>query len=435
MQVPFLSTHIYHAEAVRATMNNSTPEMLAALEDELILAFEDEVSELEKAADNDGWFRYPADAGLRIVSRSASRAMFGIGLCRNEAFNKLTIEFSLGFAKAGFAGMLLPNSVRNVLRPLLSRRPRESAKRITEIMRPELEKRMRRLESNLKAREEGRSGDIVPLPADTLSCLIEETHKHGPDHFTVENIAGCCRIYSFVAIHSTNLCIFHSLLNLASLTYQQDDGQRASYVPSLRDELSEIYASEVLPTATSEARHIDHQNAPKLHPFSKGWTGAALDGLRGLDSFVRENLRMKMQGPTSLHRTVAADGGITLKSGLHLPKGTFIAVPARSIQIHESNDPDAAEFNGWRTGRPGQADKGDAATTTSSTYFPFGTGKHACPGRFFAVKEIKLVLKHILLNYEIKEIEPRPKDPNLFVYQIPPTRGVSPILLRRRKVQ
>lgn len=31
-----------------------------------------------------------------------------------------------------------------------------------------------------------------------------------------------------------------------------------------------------------------------------------------------------------------------------------------------------------------------------------GHGLHACPGRFFASNEIKLLLSHLILNYDIK---------------------------------
>jgi cytochrome P450 len=32
----------------------------------------------------------------------------------------------------------------------------------------------------------------------------------------------------------------------------------------------------------------------------------------------------------------------------------------------------------------------------------FGYGRHACPGRFFAANEIKMILATMLLNYDIK---------------------------------
>lgn len=32
----------------------------------------------------------------------------------------------------------------------------------------------------------------------------------------------------------------------------------------------------------------------------------------------------------------------------------------------------------------------------------FGYGRHACPGRFFAANEIKLILARILVDYDIR---------------------------------
>lgn len=38
--------------------------------------------------------------------------------------------------------------------------------------------------------------------------------------------------------------------------------------------------------------------------------------------------------------------------------------------------------------------------TTSPNHLAFGHGKHACPGRFFATTEIKIILCHLLIKYE-----------------------------------
>jgi cytochrome P450 len=34
-------------------------------------------------------------------------------------------------------------------------------------------------------------------------------------------------------------------------------------------------------------------------------------------------------------------------------------------------------------------------------YLPFGHGRHACPGRFFAATELKGMLAHVM-NYDVK---------------------------------
>jgi cytochrome P450 len=35
-------------------------------------------------------------------------------------------------------------------------------------------------------------------------------------------------------------------------------------------------------------------------------------------------------------------------------------------------------------------------------FVSFGTGRHACPGRFFAVYEIKALVAHVLMTYDVK---------------------------------
>ncbi|KAF9440668.1 cytochrome P450, partial [Macrolepiota fuliginosa MF-IS2] len=52
-------------------------------------------------------------------------------------------------------------------------------------------------------------------------------------------------------------------------------------------------------------------------------------------------------------------------------------------------------------------------TALNPEYMLFGLGRHACPGRFFAVAEMKAIVARILLNYDIKltdEEAGRPKD-------------------------
>ncbi|KAI9568081.1 hypothetical protein HD554DRAFT_2102827 [Boletus coccyginus] len=40
--------------------------------------------------------------------------------------------------------------------------------------------------------------------------------------------------------------------------------------------------------------------------------------------------------------------------------------------------------------------------STSLEYLPFGHGRHACPGRFFAASELKSMLAHVVMSYDIK---------------------------------
>lgn len=51
--------------------------------------------------------------------------------------------------------------------------------------------------------------------------------------------------------------------------------------------------------------------------------------------------------------------------------------------------------------------------TTGQDHLAWGHGNHACPGRFFAAAEIKIVLVHLLLKYDFRVIkgqEPKVKE-------------------------
>ncbi|KAJ7026187.1 hypothetical protein C8F04DRAFT_966687, partial [Mycena alexandri] len=62
----------------------------------------------------------------------------------------------------------------------------------------------------------------------------------------------------------------------------------------------------------------------------------------------------------------------------------------------------------------------------------FGYGRWVCPGRFFPTVQMKGVMAHILMNYDVRaQIEGiRPPNISLWMFVIPHPRGK--ILLRRR---
>lgn len=59
---------------------------------------------------------------------------------------------------------------------------------------------------------------------------------------------------------------------------------------------------------------------------------------------------------------------------------------------------------------PGNEHKHQFVTTTTE-HFVFGHGVHACPGRFFAAMETKILLLHLVMKYDFKlQSEGRPKN-------------------------
>lgn len=109
-----------------------------------------------------------------------------------------------------------------------------------------------------------------------------------------------------------------------------------------------------------------------------------------------------------------AEQAITLSDGTPIPKSTMLVLsmqnmwspttypspytfqPHRFLTLRHNNNNDPARAH--------------AAEFTSATteHMGFGFGRHACPGRFYAVAFVKMVLCHVLLKYDLRLVGGRP---------------------------
>lgn len=141
---------------------------------------------------------------------------------------------------------------------------------------------------------------------------------------------------------------------------------------------------------------------------------------------------------------------LVLSDGIHIPARTITGVPSHAITHDPALYPDPGRFDGFRfipseaLNKPLSDGSGPPPststlhtpptfTTTNAANLSWGFGKHACSGRFFASSEIKMVMAHLLLNYDFKFEDPnaqRPKNIS-FELQNSPDLGVK-VLLRRR---
>jgi len=53
--------------------------------------------------------------------------------------------------------------------------------------------------------------------------------------------------------------------------------------------------------------------------------------------------------------------------------------------------------------------KSKSSATLDETFLGFGFGKHACPGRFFAINEMKVFMAYLVQNYDVEFIRERPE--------------------------
>jgi cytochrome P450 len=108
----------------------------------------------------------------------------------------------------------------------------------------------------------------------------------------------------------------------------------------------------------------------------------------------------------------------TFSDGTFIPAGTVVSVCSDSVQLDPQTYEDPLRFDGFRFVKmkeravlQGYPDKKFDMATANSETVSFGQGRHACPGRFFASTEIKLMLAHIVITYDVKLVDGvRPPD-------------------------
>lgn len=135
----------------------------------------------------------------------------------------------------------------------------------------------------------------------------------------------------------------------------------------------------------------------------------------------------------SMNRMVKKN--ITLSDGTVLPAGSRIMVlddKATDSKIYpEPAKFDVARFKNMRE-RQGEENR-HQFVTTSSDHMGFGHGQHACPGRFFASNEMKILLCFLLLQYDFRYV---PEETKPTVREIALSKMADPrtkVQIRRRR--
>ncbi|RWA08687.1 hypothetical protein EKO27_g6423 [Xylaria grammica] len=137
-----------------------------------------------------------------------------------------------------------------------------------------------------------------------------------------------------------------------------------------------------------------------------GWTDKLFGKLALQDSFIRELNR--------LYPTGAMDENFTFSGGLRVPRGTRVTFPIMAIMKENERLMNPGEFDAYRFLKrrdvPRNDDRGTeyqwAASSISPENLMFGYGKHACPGRYYCIRQAKLIFTKLLVDYDIEWTEP-----------------------------
>ncbi|RYP59541.1 hypothetical protein DL769_008483 [Monosporascus sp. CRB-8-3] len=351
------------------------------------------------------------DTALKIIAGAANGVFCGKPLCRNPKFLDALRDHAMGI----FGSALVIGCTPRLLQPI----PGIIAAHVCEylfqkaakIALPFIEERL----ANTAKLKANHKYEWSP-PNDGLQWIIDECYGSSrPSQLDPKRVCHRLLLINDVSLHTTAFTMQDFILNLFSTD------PSLGYVEILREECA---------TVLGEAGGV--------------WTRNAVEKLKLVDSAIRESMRLSPVGTIMLPRKVKHTGGLPLRNAKYpVPVGTDISVPIQPIHHDESIYPEARRYLPFRFAEPeavlrirGRLGLGDteksgrgageppapkqeearvkSTVMLDEDFLSFGvSGKHACPGRFFALVEMKLFVAHLLLNYEVEYLQERPAPVNI----------------------
>jgi len=361
----FENENVFIHHVIRSTLTPSLPRLNAGISEEVAESMRLELPQ------SSNWSEVLINQKLlRIIAMVSGRVFVGPELCRDERYLDASINYTVD-------QMTAVNAISKVpafLRPLVATRLPE-----TQTLYRHIDAGIEVISPLIIARRKAAEKGNYKAPNDLLQWIIDAQTKLGT--VSDRDLAMSQLTASFVAIHTTTAATTNALYWLAA---------KPELTPMLREDVQQALAE------------------------SKGeFTSLALQNMKKLDSFLKECMRLSPGNVASFTRKVLKS--LKLPNGQTIPEGMFIGVSAQGVNQDPEIFPDPEVFDALRFYklREGKvhAESGTKAAesvtqaqlvSVGTTHLTFGYGKHACPGRFFAVNEIKIIMANILCHYEIR---------------------------------
>uniref|UniRef100_A0A0W0EXB6 Cytochrome p450 n=2 Tax=Moniliophthora roreri TaxID=221103 RepID=A0A0W0EXB6_MONRR len=340
------------------------------------------------------------DSMIKVVARSANR-VFAADLCRNEEYLMSCVHWTQDIQVSAAVLHMIPKFMKPYLARFITYRNRQDTKMFMKHALPVVTQRIENMTRKLNDKT-----FEYEAPNELLTWMIQESFKRTTESETsAESLAYRLLLLNYPAISTSTIAATNAILDVISTPPSEG----------------------VLASLTEEATRVCEEH-------SGDWNRHAVNQLIRIDSTLRESSRYSGIGGTGLARRVKPSNGLSLPDGTWLPKGATIGVGQVGIHFDPANyGVTADKFDAFRFSRPkeeGTATTNEDFVTTSEKYLTFSHGVHSCPGRHFAANELKLILAHLVMNYEIQPMATRPPNTPLGDVNIPPLKATMKI--RRR---
>ncbi|KAF6804755.1 cytochrome p450 [Colletotrichum sojae] len=330
---------------------------------------------------------WPSRDLAALVARTSARLFLGEELCRNTDW----VRASSAYTHTVFQAVQVLRQFPPVLRPIANRllpickQTRAALKACRDVMRPVVAARQaRKLEASAK-------GEPEPVYDDALEwCQKEYAADRDPADSQIS--------LAMVAIHPTTDQLTETMIQIA---------RHPELFELLREEITTVLGI-------------------------KGIQKTALYNLKLLDSVIKESQRLKPVSISNFRRVAVSD--VTLSNGLRLCKGDNVWIDV--VHMWDSNVwTDAEKFDPCRFVKLRGTERDHHMAhlvSTSPEHMGFGHGRQACPGRFFAAHEMKILLCHMLLKYDWKISEGYDHPPMAYGLSLISNPRTT-LMIRRRK--
>ncbi|KAI9155716.1 Cytochrome P466 monooxygenase [Paramyrothecium foliicola] len=378
--VEFDSTLFFLERIIRDSLTRNLDAIQAPMCEEIRCGF-DQVFDTKNVADGEWKTINVYDSFQKLLLPVMTRVFFGLSLSRDSSFLKRFENYNLAMGVGTIVIGQLPSLFKSLFVPIFNL-PLRYYRQIT------LNKLVPEVERQLSGGNAGSQGESFISQCARVSAKSATLSSAQDPRVLAEWLM----LAGFAAMSSTVIQMSNSLLDI--LNCDRDLG----LYNALRSEAESILKTEADWNMTA--------------PFNR---------LVLYDSVIRESLRCHPILIKGLTKEVVDPKGLELPDGTHLPKGTWVGVPVVGVHRDERFYPNAMTYDPYRFLRlRHEMEKKAASDKSASTseldaarpsveYLGFGYGRHACPGRWFAVLMMKTLLAHLTLHYDVEATGPQPK--------------------------
>jgi cytochrome P450 len=352
----------------------------------------------------------------------SGRAFVGLPLSREDDWVEATVDYTAGVSRAWLVLRLIPWPIRFFVAPFL---PQVKALKRQRTINEQ------KLAPVIAEKRSGAKKDKSIPGGDMLDWFISQ-YSHAP---SAKELGRDQLLVTFASIYNLSNALSYIIFDLAALKPEQVELMRQEVLehvpPDGRIDKMNLPKLKRLDSFAKESQRLSPPSLGKNQPASP----RSPNGKKRETERERETILTKTQKTVNIPRIVTNPTGLRCSTGHVLPHGTRMTIHAHAINQNPSLYPNPAEFDPFRFSAlretPGNEHKFQHATTGIDN-INFGHGIWACPGRFFASAEIKVVLAYILRHYDVrlKEGEDKPKQQHFGLAILPDP--MAEVLFRAR---